>query len=212
MISARRHSEGLLERPAEMERAQSRQSGEGRERDVVGDVLLDIGGHPLLLPARKAAAPGGPSGRSVTIDANDFMRQGDAKHFAVLPGHRVRVRNQRLQLESGLPEIAIEEEQSRLEFDLLEAQRRIDEWPAGIDVEIGGTRQCARFLPSAEVMPGRNKGELTCEIAKRRPRQTFNKGLAVVALGDFSGNEQMPWSPESVFKRHVPHDLDRLRV
>src|ERR1700730_4437173 len=169
MISARRHSEGLLERPAEMERAQSRQFGEGREWNFVGDVLLDIGGHPLLLPARKAAATGGPPGCGVTIDANDFMRQRDAKHFAVLPGHRVRVLNQRLQLESGLPEIAIEEEQSRLEFDLLEPQRRIGKWPARIDVEIGGTRQCARFLPSAKVMPGRNKGELVREIAKRRP-------------------------------------------
>src|SRR5712691_10232479 len=130
MISVWRHSEGLLERPAKMVRAQSRQFGEGRERDVVGDMLLDIGGHPLLLPARKAAATGTPAECSVTIDTNEFMRQRDAKHFAILPGHRVRVLNQRLQLESGLPEIAIEKEQSRLEFDLLEPQRGIGEWPA----------------------------------------------------------------------------------
>jgi hypothetical protein len=61
-------------------------------------------------------------------------------------------------------------------------------------------------------MPGRNKSELVPEIAKRRPGQPFNKGLAVLALGNFSGNEQMPWSTESIFKRRVPHDLDRLRV
>jgi hypothetical protein len=47
-------------------------------------------------------------------------------------------------------------------------------------------------------MPGRNKSELVPEIAKRRPRQPFNKGLAVVALGNFSGDEQMPWSTESI--------------
>jgi hypothetical protein len=211
MISVRRHSEGLLERPAEMVRAQSRQFGEGRERDVVGDVLLDKGGHPLLLPARKTATAGTPAECSVTIDANEFMRQRDAKHFAVLPGIEPEFSISDFSLRA-VCQRSLSKKQSRLEFDLLEPQRRIGERPARIDVEIGDTRQCARFLPSAEVMLGRNKSELVPEIAKRRPGQPFNKGLAVVALGNFSGDEQMPWSTESIFKRRVPHDLDRLRV
>src|ERR1700704_5984712 len=61
VITVRRHAEGTLERAGEMVRAQPRQFGEGGERDVVGDMLLDIGGHPLLPPrltgSRSAAPP-----------------------------------------------------------------------------------------------------------------------------------------------------------
>src|SRR6201988_4498394 len=124
--------------------------------------------------------------------------------------HRVRVLDRRLELESGLPEIAIVKEQARLEFDLLKPQRGTGGRPARIDVEVGCPRQYARHLPSAEVVPGGNESQLVREIAQGRPRQAFNKGFPVIALGDFCRNEQVPWSPESILKRRVPHDLDRL--
>jgi hypothetical protein len=44
------------------------------------------------------------------------------------------------------------------------------------------TRQHAWSLPSAEVMPGRNEGQLMREIAQGRTGQTFNNGLTVMAL------------------------------
>src|ERR1700752_3515102 len=124
--------------------------------------------------------------------------------------HCVRVLDHRLELESGLPEIAIVKEQARLEFDLVKPQRGIGERPARIDVEVGCTRQYARPLPSAEVVPGGNESQLVREIAQGRPRQAFNKGFPVIALGDFCRNEQVPWSPESILKRRGPPDLDRL--
>jgi hypothetical protein len=54
-----------------------------------------------------------------------------------LPVHRARVLDLQLELESGLPEIAIVKEQARLEFDLVESQRGIGEGPVRLDVEIG---------------------------------------------------------------------------
>src|SRR3982075_380164 len=160
-----------------MVRAQPRQLGKGRKRDVVGDVLLDIGGHPLLLPGRKAATTDRLAERSATVDANELVRQRDAERFGVLPVHRARVLDLRLELESGLPEIAIVKEQARLELDLAEPERGIGERTARIDVEIGCTRQRARSLRSVEIVPGRNEGQLLREIAQGRPRQAFNKGL-----------------------------------
>src|SRR6266436_2517591 len=206
VITVRRHAEGTLERAGEMVRAQPRQFGEGGERDVVGDMLLDIGGHPLLLPGRKAATTDRLAERSATVDANELVRQRDAERFGVLPVHRARVLDLRLELESGLPEIAIVKEQARLELDLAEPQRGIGEGPARIDVEIRCARQRARSLPSAEVMPGRYEGQLAREIAQGRPGQAFNKGLTVVALRELRSNEQVVGSPESIFERHVPHD------
>jgi hypothetical protein len=181
-------------------------------RDVVGDMLLDISGHPLLLPARKAATADRPAVSTVTVDANEFVRQHDAERFGVLPVHRARVLDLRLKLERGLQEIAIVKEQPRLELDLVEPQRGIGERPARIDVELGCTRQRARSLPSAEVMPGRNECQLVREIAQGRPRQAFNKGLTVVALPELWSNEQMAGRPETIVEWRVPHDLDRFHV
>src|SRR5882762_9697233 len=108
-----------------MVRAQPRQFGEGRERDVVGHTFLDIGGHPLLLPGRKAATIDRLAACSATVDANELVRQRDAERFGVLPVHRARVLDLQLELESGLQEIAIVKEQARLELDLVEPQRWI---------------------------------------------------------------------------------------
>src|SRR5712664_2173629 len=175
--------------------AQPCQLGEGRERDVVGHTLLDIGGHPLFLPGRKAATIDRLTECSAAVDANELVRQHDAERLGVLPG-RARVIDLRLELESGLPEIAIVKEQARLELDLAEPQRGIDERPARIDVEIGCARQRARFLPSAKSMPGRYEGQLAREIAQGRPWQVLDKGLTVVTLRELCSNEQVVGSPE----------------
>src|SRR6266702_4568347 len=161
-----------------------RQLGQRRERNIVGDMLLDIGGHPLLLPGSKAATTDRLVGFRATVDANELMCQHYAERFGVLPMRRVRVIDHRLELESGLPEIPIVKEQARLEFDLLKPQRGIGERSARINVEVGCVRQCARSLPSVEVAPGGNESQLVSEIAQGRPRQAFNKGLPIVALRD----------------------------
>src|ERR1700704_5708857 len=95
-----------------------------------------------------------------------------SRSFGVLPLHRARVLDQRFELESGPPETAIVKEQARLELDLAEPQRRIGERPPRVDVEICCTRQRARFLRSAEVMPGRNEGQVGTH--SRRPETWKN--------------------------------------
>src|SRR3979490_2515438 len=124
-----------------------------------------------------------------------------SRSFGVLPLHRARVLDQRFEMESGPPKTAIVKEQAGLELDLAEPQRRIGERPARIDVEPGCARQRARSVPSAEVMPGRNEGQLVREIAQGRAGQAFIKGLTVVALREFRSNEQMAGSRESIFER-----------
>src|SRR5258707_201501 len=208
VVSVRRYAEGALERAAEMVRAQPYQFGHGRERDVVGNVLLDIGRHTLLLPMREAATADGPAAWRVTVDPYEFVRQRDTERFGVLPGHRARVFDQRLELESGLPERTIVKEQARLELDLAEPQCRIGERSARIDVEIGRPRKRARQLrPMKITFPG-NEGELVAEIAKGRARQAFDKGLPVIAFRELCRDQQMAGSPESIFERCVPRDLD----
>src|SRR3981081_4071479 len=56
-----------------MVRAQPRQLGEGRQRDVICDMLFDIGGHPLLLPACKTAGAGRRPTGGVPVDPNPLM-------------------------------------------------------------------------------------------------------------------------------------------
>src|SRR5712671_1675023 len=87
VISVRRHAEGTLERPGEMVGTEPRQLGEGRERDVIGNTLLNIRRHPLLLPAGKAATTDRRSESSASVDANELVRQHDAERLGVLPGH-----------------------------------------------------------------------------------------------------------------------------
>src|ERR1700676_1246784 len=145
-------------------------------------MFLNIGGHPLLLPGRKATTIGRLAACSATVDANEFVRQRDAERFGVLPVHGLGVLDQPLEFERRLQEIAIVKEQPRLELDLTEPQCGVGERPARIDVEMGYTRQHARFLPTAEVMPGRDEGQLVREIAQGRPGKAFNNGLTVEAL------------------------------
>src|SRR6267154_3765114 len=78
--------------------------------------------------------------------------------------------------------------------------------------EIRCTRQRARFMPSAEVMPGRNEDHLAREIAQGRPGQAFNKGLTVVALPKLWNKEQMAGSPKTIFEWRVLRDLNRFHV
>src|SRR5712672_1521589 len=210
MVSVRRDAEGALERAAEMVRAKPCQLGHRRERDVIGNMLLDIVRHTLLLPVREAATADGPAVCSVAVDPYELVRQHDTERFGVLARHRARVFDQRLELESGLPECAIVKEQARLELDLAEPQCRIGERSARIDIEIGRMRQRARPLRTLKIMPRGNEGQLVGEIAQGRPRQAFNKSLTVVALRELCRNEQMAGSPESIFEWLVPHDLDRL--
>ena len=61
-----------------MVRTQPCQLGQRQERDVVGNMLLDIVGHTLLLPTCQAATTDRPAENGVTADAKsaaDFELQ-----------------------------------------------------------------------------------------------------------------------------------------
>src|ERR1700686_1263525 len=172
-----------------MARAYPCQPGEGRERDVVGDMLLDIGSDLPLLPGRQTATADRRASGRVAVDANQFVRQQDAERLGVSLVYRTRVLHQRLELERDLPQVTIVKEQAGLELDLAKPQRRIGERPARIDVDVGRAHQRARRLRSAKIMSSRDESQLPREIAQGRPRQALDKSLAAVALGKLRRNE-----------------------
>src|SRR5882757_8847184 len=78
VITMRRHAEGLLEGPAEIERAEASQLRERGERYLLGQVLLDVGDHDPLLPGRETAARARLlDPRCSGIETHQLMRQDD---------------------------------------------------------------------------------------------------------------------------------------
>src|SRR6202012_1246502 len=79
MVAVRRNAEGLLERPTEIVSAQASGPRQRRERDLFGQVLLDIAGYDPLLPTGEPAPHRRLGARNPSIQANQFMHQNEAK-------------------------------------------------------------------------------------------------------------------------------------
>ena len=79
----RRYSEGLLEGPAEIMGAQPNKLREGRQRDLVGQVLFDIGGDDPLLPRSDPASVLRSDAGSPAIQTCEFMHEQEAERFKI---------------------------------------------------------------------------------------------------------------------------------
>ena len=108
----RRHAERLLERPAEMVRAQASVLGEGGERDLVGDMLLDIARGGALLPASEATSDWNLDASPTRTKTHKFMGEHDAERFAIEPIDGLGTFDQGLQLDRDVPQPLVFEEQS----------------------------------------------------------------------------------------------------
>src|SRR5262245_45864648 len=71
-VAVRRQSEGLLERPHEMIRAQSYDIGQRCQRRVFRKVLLDILRDPFLLPTGKPPTNGMVRGDSAVVEPQEL--------------------------------------------------------------------------------------------------------------------------------------------
>lgn len=78
-----RHAERLLECPAEMVRAQVSELGEGSERDLVGDMLLDIARDSALLPAGDPSPDRRRNVGPTRTETYEFVGEHDSERFAV---------------------------------------------------------------------------------------------------------------------------------
>ena len=107
----RRKPEGLLERPAKVIPAELDQLRERGERDLLADVLLDIGGDGPLLPGREAAPRGRFDPLRPGVEARELVRQDDAKRLEI-ELVRAGTLHQRRELERRVPQRRIFEEQA----------------------------------------------------------------------------------------------------
>src|SRR5882757_5336843 len=102
------------------------------------------------------------------------MREHDAERFGILPLSGTRHLGLRLELGCSFPQVPVEEEQTRLEFDLGEMQVRVDQRTERIDVEIGNAGQHPRLLPTKKAVTCRNEAQLPAELVQRGCGQTFD--------------------------------------
>jgi len=144
----RRHVERLLERAGKMVRAQVYQLGQGRQGDVLGEVFVDVLRQLLLLPLRKPTANARHGRQAALVHAHELASQSDAERFGIGGLPLIRTPHLRPELDSGIPEIAVEEEQARAKLDFGKAKVGLQQRAAWVDVERSAATQCTRFLPT----------------------------------------------------------------
>jgi len=114
----------------------------------------------------------------------------------------------RLELERGLPDVVVEEEQPRRECDFGESQIRIGKRSLRIDVDKRAAREHPRILPAVKAMAGGNEAQLAAELALRRALETLHHGFAILALGALGGDEHVVGRLHPVFEAVETCDFD----
>src|SRR4249920_3625139 len=95
-----------------MVRAELDQPRQRRQRDLLGEMLLDVLRQLVLLPAGQPAAQLVRRQRAAVVHARKLMRERDAERLDVSALRPARI-ELRLELDDGRPEIGVEEEQAR---------------------------------------------------------------------------------------------------
>src|SRR5215831_7674911 len=134
---------------------------------------------------------------STTLSASTYC-------FCPAPGYD----RLRFELERGLPQVVVEEEEPRRELAFGETQLGVDQRSSRIDVEIGDACQLARLVPGGEPVTGGNEAQCPAELLERGARQSLHQRLAVVPLGALAHDQQMARRPEAGLERLTPDDFD----
>src|SRR5215472_3084597 len=203
--SMRRHAERPLEGAGEVVGAQTHQPRQRRERHLLGEPLVDVPHHGLLLPGREPAANALLGTARATGGTREIVRQNDAERLAIAAIVRPRSLDGGLELQRRLPHLRILEEQPRRERGLgLERKR------TRIEIEERQPRKDARLLPVDIFVAGRDEDELALVLAQRGARQTFDEGETIGAGAGFEQHEHVDGSAKAEFDASVPGDADRL--
>src|SRR5262249_46070662 len=141
-----RHSERLLEYPREMTRAETNEVRQRGQRYPLVDMFLDIGRDDPLLPGRQAT-PDWRLNADPAAETHELMDQQVAEGFKIEPVSRCEIVDQRLQLESSVPERCIIEKQPWTEGYIGHAKLRIDFELRRVEVEKHDPRLPARLVP-----------------------------------------------------------------
>src|SRR6516162_5174386 len=124
---------------------------------------LDILRDALLLPASQSAPGGGLRLDARIVQTQQFVQQHDAQCFGVK--WIIGFVDLAFELERRLPQIPIEEEQTRLEFDAAKTELGIQQRRVRIDVAIHGFLEQPRLLPAMESAACRDERERARTLA-----------------------------------------------
>src|SRR5262249_5462695 len=160
-------------------------------------------------PFRKPAANARHGRQAALVHAHELASQSDAERFGIGGLPLIRTPELRPELDSGIPEIAVEEQQAWAKLDFGKAKVGLQQRAAWVDVEMSAATQGSRFLPPGEPASGGDKGHLAVPSAKKRPRQPIDPRLAVVAIGGGCDQQVAPRG-EFVGKRLKPKYLGGL--
>src|SRR5262245_28398799 len=111
MVSMRWQTEGLLEGSAEVVRTQTSKLRERAERNLLGQVLLDVGGDDPLLPGGEGPSNLAVAARHPAIEAHELMQEDDAEGLGIRTAFPCQALDRSLKLECRLPKRRIFEEQ-----------------------------------------------------------------------------------------------------
>ena len=137
------------------------------------------------------------------------MRQDDAERFRIGLIVRTGTLNQRRQLERGLPECSIFEEQPRDE--VREIRLGVPRHFGGVEIEIHHAAENARILPVVVFVAGRHEGELSLAVPQRRPGQALDERFAVAPNPLLANHKQMERPAEVAFQLFASGRLNDLR-
>src|SRR4029079_9074655 len=112
MVPVRGHAEGLLERAAEVARAQADEASQSCQGYVLGQVVLDEGGNEAPLPSRQPSPGQRPAEIGTTAQPEQFVHEHCAESLKVRQTLSTGARDQAHQLVHRAPKRCVLEEQS----------------------------------------------------------------------------------------------------
>src|SRR5262249_25007888 len=86
--------------------------------------------------------------QAALVHAHEFASQSDAKRFGIGGLPLIGTPHLRPELDTGIPEIAVEKQQPRAKLDFGEAKVGLQQRAAWVDVEVSAATQRTRFLPT----------------------------------------------------------------
>src|SRR5882762_11938879 len=174
VVAMRRRAEGLREGARKMIQAQIDELCESRQRNFLREMLLDEFDHALLLPCWQAAANRSRRGRCRSFQSKELVRQHEAQGIRIFAAPRIGIPDFGLELERGVPDGWIEEEQARADCGTGDAGFSIKQPIRQIDIDVSDARQHPRRLPSVEPMTGGHEAEPAIEFSQGRFWQTLD--------------------------------------
>src|SRR5215831_14581916 len=172
-------------------------------------MFLDIRADDPLLPRCEPAAVLRAESVYSAIKTCELVYEQGTESFEVKSVARSLALDQALELEGGVPQRCVLEEQSRSERSV--GQLRVKVEPRRIEIKMHVARVPARLLPFVIFVAGGHERQLPFEAPERRPRQPFNERLSVAAFALLMHDEQVHRRAKTILDFASAGRLQRFR-